>query len=62
MKIADQILIIRKERGMTQREVADRMGMTVVNYGIHERRDSFSSRQLYKLMEIMEFEIVIKIK
>ena len=62
MKIADQILIVRKERGMTQQKLADGLGMTVVNYGIHERGDSFSSKQLYKLGEIMGFEIVIKIK
>ncbi len=62
IKIAEQILLLRKKKKLTQKQCAIHLGCTTVNYGYCEKNNTFRTKQIEALAEYLDYEIIFKEK
>ena len=61
-KISGLIRKIRRDRELSQEKLADMVGMKRSVYCTKEKNDKFLLKDIYKILEVMELEIIIKEK
>ena len=59
MTISQQIIFFRKKKKITQLAMAEKLGMSLNNYGKLERRERFVEAQLDKIFIILGLDFII---